>query len=68
MNFYSELTREELEQQFDEVLDTQQAQEKYEFISFLAPMAQVRRRSDGKEGWLSFQHRPRFYFDFRPIS
>ena len=31
---------------------------------FLAPYVVVRRKSDGVRGTLTFQHSPRFYFDF----
>lgn len=46
------------------VWDTGQLAETFEVIGFLAPLAVVRRRSDGVKGSLEFQHSPRFYFGF----
>lgn len=40
----------------------------FEFISFAAPFAFVRRRSDGQLGTLEFTHRPRRYFNFTPLA
>jgi hypothetical protein len=41
-------------------------QEEFEVLGFVAPFVVVRRKSDGQKGSLMFQHRPRFYFSFRP--
>jgi hypothetical protein len=57
-------TREELEAEFGEVWDTIQLGVDFEVIGFMAPFTMVRRKSDGKKGTLTFQHNPRFYFDF----
>jgi len=56
--------RAELEKRYGQVWDTTQLQEDFSVMGFLAPYVSVRRKSDGKEGTLSFQHSPRFYFDF----
>jgi len=61
-----EAVRKELEATYDDVMTTEQAVEAYEFQSFLAPFAVVVRRSDNVKGFLSFNHRPRFYFNFTP--
>lgn len=45
--------------------DTTQLQEDFEVLSFLAPRVRVRRKSDGKLGWLNFRHRPRVYYGFK---
>ena len=58
------MKQKELEKMHGEVLSTAEAVQKYEFICFGAPFAEVRRRSDGKTGTLEFQHSPRFYFNF----
>ena len=58
-------TREELMEHYDEVLDTNEATEKYEFRSFLAPFAFVTERKTGVKGTVQFQDRPRFYFGFK---
>jgi len=59
--------REELEKEHgkDNVWNTDEASEKFEFVGFMAPFVIVERKSDGKKGTLTFQHSPRFYFDFR---
>jgi hypothetical protein len=49
----------------DNVWDTKELQEKFEVLGFLAPFCAVRRKEDGKEGAVMFQHAPRFYFEFR---
>jgi hypothetical protein len=57
-------SREALEQAYGRVWDTSQLSEDFEVIGFLAPFVVVRRKSDGQKGSLTFQHSPRFYFDF----
>jgi hypothetical protein len=49
-----------------QVWDTRQLAEDFEVIGFMAPYVVVRRRADGVKGSLTFQHSPRFYFDFQP--
>lgn len=60
--------RELLEQEYGKsgVWDTQELQRDFEVSGFAAPFCIVRRRSDGVEGSVMFQHMPRFYFDFKP--
>jgi len=60
-------SRESLEIEYGEVYDTQQVQEKFEILGFMAPFVHCVRRSDGVKGMLTFQDRPRFYFDFREV-
>ena len=43
---------------------TQELQRDFEVISFAAPYARVRRRSDGLVGWMEFTHSPRVYWGF----
>ena len=38
----------------------------FETIRFNAPFVIVRRRSDGQQGTLQFNHRPRIYWGFDP--
>jgi hypothetical protein len=57
-------SREYLEAKHGQVWDTAQMQGDFEALGFMAPFIVVRRRSDGKKGSLTFQHSPRFYFDF----
>jgi hypothetical protein len=57
--------RKKLEEQYGEVYDTDEAQDKFEFVGFGAPFVVVVRRSDGVKGSLEFSHNPRFYFDFK---
>jgi len=48
------------------VWSTEEALFTFEFLSFAAPFAVVRRRADGQLGTLEFTHRPRRYFNFTP--
>jgi len=61
-------TKEALEEEHGEgnVFDTEEATEKFEFLSFMAPFAVVERKEDRVKGTLTFQDQPRFYFGFRP--
>lgn len=61
-------TREQLQEDYDDVYDTSELQEKFKVIGFLAPFVSVVRREDGVEGSLMFQHEPRFYFNFQSLS
>lgn len=56
--------REKLEAQYGKVWDTRELGEDFEVLGFMAPFCIVWRKSDGKKGALTFQHMPRFYFDF----
>lgn len=58
------MQKEELEKIYGEVLSTDEATQKYEFIAFCAPFVEVRRKTDAKCGTLEFQANPRFYFKF----
>lgn len=59
--------RKELEAEFTEVMNTEEATDKYEFLSFMAPFAVVKDRATGQKGMLEFIHMPRFYFNFQEI-
>ena len=52
----------------ENVWDTRELQTKFSVESFAAPFAIVTRRTDGAKGAVEFQHYPRFYFGFTPIS
>ena len=56
--------KEQLEEKYGEVWNTQQLQENFEVIGFQAPYVAVRRKSDGAIGSLEFTHMPRFYYNF----
>ena len=58
--------REELEAKYGKVWSTPEMTEEFETIGFMAPFVVVKRRSDGVKGCLTFQHNPRFYFDWKP--
>ncbi len=62
-----EETRAELEGRYGQVWDTTELQQDFEVLSFLAPYVRVVRKVDKRPGWMTFCHRPRFYFDFTPI-
>lgn len=59
-----EFSRQVLELEYDKVWNTQELSQDFEVKGFLAPFVYVKRKSDGAEGSLMFQHRPRFYFGF----
>lgn len=59
-------SREDLEQKHGKVWNTQEMQQEFEALGFMAPLIVVRRRSDGTKGSLKFQHSPRLYFDWSP--
>lgn len=59
-----ESSREELEEAYGDVWDTQQVEQEFVIHGFLAPFVKATRKSDNKEGLLVFQHSPRFYFMF----
>ena len=48
------------------VWDTQQLQQNFSVVSFMAPFCSVVRKSDGVKGFVEFQHSPRLYFTFSP--
>ena len=57
--------REILEKTHGKVWDTKELQLDFNVQGFLAPFVSVTRKADGKKGTLTFQHNPRFYFDFQ---
>jgi hypothetical protein len=59
-------SRASLEQQHGRVWDTDELRDEFEVLGFAAPLVVVRRRADGMEGSLEFQHQPRLYFNFEP--
>lgn len=44
---------------------TDQLQEDFEVLGFMAPFCMVRRKADGVKGSLMFTHSPRVYFNFK---
>jgi len=60
--------RKRLEGQYDaeNVYDTQQLTSAFEVQGFMAPFCVVKERKTGKRGSVTFQHSPRFYFNFVP--
>ena len=60
------MEREELEKIYGEVYDTKQVQEKFKIDGFMAPWVMCTRKSDGVSGIMTFQHSPRYYFEFIP--
>ncbi len=58
-------SREALEAQHGQVWNTQELSQNFEVVGFMAPLVVVRRKGDGRKGSLEFQHRPRFYFNFK---
>ena len=58
--------RELLEAEHGQVWDTGEVQRDFTVEGFMAPFVMVTRKSDGVKGSLTFQHSPRYYFDFQP--
>ena len=58
-------SREALEEKHEQVWDMQELQEEFKVLGFMAPFVSVERKSDGCRGFVTFQHMPRFYFDFK---
>jgi hypothetical protein len=60
-------TRERLEEVYgkDNVFSTDELTKHFEVQGFAAPFVIVHRKSDGAIGTLTFQHEPRFYWDFQ---
>jgi len=54
----------ELEKTYGKVWDTSELSNDFDVRGFMAPYVVVFRKSDSVKGSLSFQHSPRFYFDF----
>ncbi len=59
-------SREYLEAKHGQVWDTEQLQEDFEVLGFMAPLIAVCRKADRMKGSLMFQANPRFYFGFQP--
>ncbi len=57
-------SREALQAQHGQVWSTEELQNDFEVIGFMAPVIAVRRRADGVKGSMMFQASPRFYFGF----
>lgn len=60
------MNREDIEARYGEAYDTDEMEAAFEVVGFLAPFAEVVRKSDGARGTLRFQHDPRLYYGFRP--
>lgn len=48
--------------------DTEALERDFEVLGFSAPFVVAKRRSDGVRGSLEFTHRPRVYFNFKPVG
>lgn len=55
--------RDLLEAKYGKVWNTQELQQDFEVLQFMAPYVVVKRK-DGKMGSLQFQHMPRYYFNW----
>ncbi len=59
--------RELLEAKYGQVWDTTEMQEDFTVESFAAPFVMVKHKESGDTGSMTFQARPRYYFDFQPV-
>jgi hypothetical protein len=53
-----------LEEKYGQVWDTTELQQDFDVTGFLAPYVIVTRKADGVQGTVTFQHQPRYYFNF----
>jgi hypothetical protein len=53
-----------LEAKYGQVWNTEELRSDFTVRSFMAPFVMVVRKSDNFNGSLTFQHNPRYYFDF----
>lgn len=60
-------SREALEAEYNQVWNTAELSEDFDVTGFMAPFVVVVRKSDRVKGTLTFQHNPRFYYDFAPM-
>ena len=59
------MEREELEQKYGQVWNTEELTATFSVEGFMAPFAVVIRKEDNVKGAVEFQHHPRYYYDFR---
>jgi hypothetical protein len=59
--------REILENKYGRVWNTSELQQDFEVQSFAAPFIMVKSRKTGNSGSMTFQARPRYYFDFQEV-
>jgi hypothetical protein len=55
-----------LERRHGQVWDSVELRQDFKVVGFLAPLAVVRRKSDGMLMTLMFQPQPRLYFNLKP--
>jgi len=60
--------RQEFEQAYGKVWDTDELMTEFSVESFMAPYVFVRRKTDNTRGSLKFNHRPRFYYSFSEVT
>ena len=65
-NVAADPERAAMEERWGQVWTTAEMQKDFSVLSFLAPFVVVTRKSDGVKGSMTFSHRPRWYYDFRP--
>jgi hypothetical protein len=60
--------REKLEGKYGQLWDTGELTRDFTVEGFMAPFVVVTRKSDGQKGVMEFQHSPRYYYSFEPVS
>lgn len=58
-------SREALEAKHGQVWDTQELQQDFDVLAFMAPFVIVKRKTDMAKGSMEFQANPRFYFNYQ---
>lgn len=59
------MDREELEKKYGKIWTTGELSKEFTVYGFAAPFCIVTNKGTGRKGIIEFQHRPRYYFDFR---
>lgn len=58
--------RENMEDVYGEIWDTKELSRDFEVFQFLSPFVLVRNKDTSEVGTIMFQHKPRFYFSWKP--
>ena len=61
---YDPNSKEALTKKYGKVWDTEELSKEFSVNGFAAPFCIVKRKVDGADGSVMFQHNPRFYFNF----
>jgi hypothetical protein len=57
--------RKEFEEKYGKVWNTQELQQDFTVLGFMAPFVVVTNKATGEKGSLQFNHMPRYYYNYR---